>query len=124
MRGNCIFVFISIMLLCEYKVSAQDTFYVSKKNPPVAVQPMRMAAWDTTNRDSIVSYTVEYPSKTGNIWVKAHMTGPWLRVPGDRPRGQRVLFTEIIAVDSTGRKYRQPDRYYVSGYWVPVKLPK
>ena len=123
MRYSFLFMLMSVLLFDQHDIFAQDTFYVKKKNRPVVAAPMRMAAWDTTNKDSIASYTVEYPAKTGNIWVKAHMKGPWLHVPSDRPKGQRVLFTEIIAMDSTGRKYRQPDRFYVSGIWVPVKAP-
>lgn len=102
---------------------AQDTFHVAKKKRPV-VAVLPLVAWDSTNHDSIVSYTVEYPPKSGNIWVVAHMRGPYLLVPVEAPRGKRVLFKDIIAVDSTGKKYRQPDRYYISGIWVPKDPPK
>lgn len=103
-------------------VSAQDTFYVKKKTPQPA--QMQRAAWDTTNRDSIVSYTMEYQKPGSNIYVVLHEKGPRLSAPWEVTRaGRRILYTEIIAVDSNGRKYRQPDRYYAAGVWVPVKTP-
>jgi len=102
---------------------AQDTFHVKKKRPQPA--QLQRAAWDTTNRDSIVSYTVEYQKPGSNIYVVLHKQGPYLIAPWEATQGgKRVLFTEIIAVDSNGRKYRQPDRYYAAGRWVPVKEPK
>lgn len=117
-----ILLLFAFVLAGNKTVSAQDTFYVKKKTPQPA--QMQRAAWDTTNRDSIVSYTMEYQKPGSNIFVVQHNTGP-LRAPWEVARaGRRILFTEIIAVDSNGRKYRQPDRYYVAGVWVPVKEPK
>lgn len=124
MRNYFLLLLISFLLIDQHDILAQDTFYVKKKNAPVVSQPLRMAAWDSTNHDSIISYTVEYPSKTGNIWVIAHLKGPGLYVPNEAPRGKRVLFSDIIAIDSTGTRYRKPDRYYVSGIWVPKDPPK
>lgn len=113
-----------LVILFSGTASAQDTFYVKKKNPAVVMRNAPPAAWDTTNRDSIVSYTMEYQKPGSNIFVVTHNTGP-LRAPWEVARaGRRILFTDIIAIDSNGRKYRQPDRYYVAGTWVPVKAPK
>ncbi|HTF04210.1 MAG TPA: hypothetical protein VK826_09290 [Bacteroidia bacterium] len=66
---------------------------------------------------------MEYQREGSNIWVVAHMNGPYLVTPNDAPRGKRILFTEIIAVDANGRKYRRPDRYYNGGIWVDVQPP-
>ncbi len=120
------FFILVICLFAQSDIFAQDTFYVKKKNSPVVTPgAMTTAAWDTTNRDSIVSYTVEYQKPNGRIWVVLHQTGPYFNIPPEAvSTHKRILFTEIIAVDSNGRKYRQPDRYYVSGYWVQVKPPK
>lgn len=91
-------------------VHAQDTFYVKKKTVLNIDAP-----------DSIVSYTVEYQKPGTNIYARIHMQGPYLYVPAEIPgSSQRVLFTEIIAVDRNGRRYRQPDQYYAGGIWVPA----
>lgn len=116
---------IIVLLLCIsapcVHAFAQDTFYV-KKNPVRTVASPPVAVWNPDNGDSIVSYTVEYQKPGTNIYVVLHEKGPHLLAPWEATtNGKRVLFTEIIAVDSNGRKYRQPDRYYAAGIWVPVK---
>jgi len=123
MRIRVFIILLIVVANASFDLPAQDTFHVAKKKRPV-VAILPLVAWDSTNRDSIVSYTVEYPPKSGNIWVVAHMRGPYLLLPIEAPRGKRVLFKDIIAVDSSGRKYRQPDRYYISGIWVPKDPPK
>jgi hypothetical protein len=116
-------LFFALFVSSQLTLSAQDTFYVKRKTPPQA--QLQMAAWDTTNRDSIVSYTIEYQKPNSNIFVVEHKTESTLWAPWEVARaGRRVLFTDIIAVDNTGRKYRLPDRYYVAEMWVPVKVPK
>lgn len=102
---------------------AQDTFYVKKKNPAAVQRQQQPVVYtDTTTKDSIVSYTAEYQKPGTNIYARIHMKGPYLNIPPDA-QGQRVIFTEIIAVDKNGRKYRMPDRIYAGGYTVPVKEP-
>jgi len=123
MWNNFLLLLLSVLFIGQNDLCAQDTFHVSKKKRPV-VAVLPIATWDSTNHDSIISYTVEYPPKSGNIWVTAHLQGPYLLVPIEAPRGKRILFTDIIAIDSSGRKYRQPDRYYISGIWVPKDPPK
>ncbi len=114
---------VSVFCFVAMNLQAQDTFYVKKKNPQPA--QLQRAAWDTNNRDSIVSYTVEYQKPGSNIYVVLHEKGPQLYAPWEAAReGKRVLFTDIIAIDSNGRRYRQPDRYYALGVWVLVKTPK
>jgi hypothetical protein len=100
---------------------AQDTFYVKKKEAPIIVSDA--VAPDSSNHDSIVSYTMEYQREGSNIWVVAHMGGPYLVPPSDAAPGKRILFTEIIAVDRNGRKYSRPDQYYNGGIWVDVNSP-
>lgn len=112
-----------IFLLCFIKGIAQDTFYVKKKKSAPVVAKKR-PAWDSTNHDSIVSYTLEYQKPNSTIWVKLHQQGPFLQVPNEvYGSGRRVLFTEIIAIDENGQRYRQPDRYWQNGIYVPVKSP-
>ena len=108
-----------LFLLSAGNLHAQDTFYVKKKNTPLT--GTGVVVRDTSKSDSIVSYTVEYQREGSNIWVLAHMNGPFLMVPFDARNGKRVLFKDIIAVDANGRKYRRPDQYYSGGVWVDVK---
>lgn len=118
-------ILFTVFVFCfaAMNLQAQDTFYVKKKSPQPA--QLQRAAWDTNNRDSIVSYTVEYQKPGSNIFVVLHEKGPRLYVPWEASRaGKRILYTAIIAVDSNGRKYRQPDQYYSLGRWFPVKEPK
>lgn len=113
-----------LFILCGtgIQLCAQDTFYVKKRTQVTRVANAPRPAWDSTNTDSIVSYTAEYQKPGTNIYARIHMTGPKLSIPPEvYGRGVRVLFTEIIAVDAQGRKYRQPDRYWINGITVPVK---
>lgn len=114
-----------VLLGCiAQQLQAQDTFYV-KKHTAVQVVQTQIIYADTTVRDSIVSYTAEYQKPGSTIYSRIHMKGPYLQIPPDvQGTGQRVLFTEIIAIDRNGRRYRQPDRYYAGGVWVPAKKPK
>ena len=102
---------------------AQDTFYVKKKTKAV-IAPRRSPVWDSTNTDSIVSYTLEYQKPNSTIWVKLHQQGPHIIMPTEvYGSGRRVLITEIIAIDANGNRYRQPDRYWINGLMVPVAAP-
>jgi hypothetical protein len=117
-----IFTFL-FLLSCSMMMSAQDTFYVKKNSPRLVASPPA-ASWDSTNTDSIVSYTAEYQKPNSNIFVQLHLTGPTLAVPPEVYNGRtRVIFTEIIAVDTNGRKYRQPDCIWLNGVIVPLKTP-
>lgn len=108
---------------CGVDVYGQDTFYVKKKNPAAVQRQQQTVVYtDTTTRDSIVSYTAEYQKPGTNIYARIHMKGPYLTTPPDA-QNQRVIFTEIIAVDKNGRKYRMPDRVYAGGIVVPLKDP-
>jgi hypothetical protein len=118
MRLLLIFLFFCVQL------HAQDTFYVKKKQPRSAVAQTQLPRLDTSWKgDTIITYTAEYKSATGNIWVIAHMKGPRLTPPPDAPPGTRILMTEIIAKNSSGRRYRIPDQYYIAGAYFPVKSP-
>jgi hypothetical protein len=116
------------ILLCFFFVCgslyAQDTFHVKKKQPRPAVAATQLPRLDTSwNGDTVITYTAEYKSATGNIWVVVHMKGPRLSPPPEAPPGARILLTEIIAKDSSGRRYRIPDQYYIAGAYFPVKSP-
>lgn len=117
------FLFLLLLLGNASSLSAQDTFYVKKKTKAV-VAPRRMLTWDSTNTDSIVSYTLEYQKPNSTIWVKLHQQGPHIIMPVEvYGSGRRVLITEIIAIDANGNRYRQPDRYWINGLMVPVAPP-
>ena len=112
-----------IGVLLSISSPAQDTFYVKKKNPPVT-QVLERPVWDSTNTDSIVSYTVEFQRPGTNIWVVLHEEGPELSVPSaayGQSGGTRVWFRDIIAVDQNGQKYKQPDRMWKSGIMVTLE---
>jgi hypothetical protein len=116
-----------LFFLCGNAValSAQDTFYVKKKTKPVIAQRQQVFTWDSTNTDSIVSYTLEYQKPNSTIWVKLHQQGPYIVMPHEvYGSGRRVLITDIIAIDANGRRYRQPDRYWINGLMVPVAPAK
>lgn len=99
--------------------AAQDTFYVKRKTPSSSDLQTRVANADTISHDSIITYTCEYRKPGSNIWTVNHMKGPYLEVPDEVfGTGTRVLFTEIIAIDRNGRRYRKPDRYYSGGVYV------
>jgi hypothetical protein len=116
MRASLFF----LLFLCSAASAlAQDTFYVKKKSPALVQASPVVVYADTTLRDSIVSYTAEFQKPGTNIYARVHMKGPRLSIPPEA-QGQRITFTEIIAVDRTGRKYRLPDRMYAGGYMVPV----
>jgi hypothetical protein len=113
-----------LFFLCgKISLSAQDTFYVKKPTKRV-VTVQRQLQWDSTNTDSIISYTLEYQKPNSTIWVKLHQQGPHIIMPTEvYGSGRRVLITEIIAMDENGVRYRQPDRYWINGLMVPVKAP-
>ena len=119
------FFFTLILLVCAGMgcfISAQDTFYVKKNARHEVVQ--HRTAWDSTNVDSIISYTVEYHKPNSTISMRLHQQGPTLQLPSEvYGSGRRVLFTDIIVVDDQGRRYRQPDRYWQNGITVPVNTP-
>lgn len=117
---RCLLVF----LMFANFIHAQDTFHVKKKQPRPVVAATQLPRLDTAwNGDTVISYTAEYKSATGNIWVVAHLYGPRLSPPREAPPGTRILFTEIIAKDSSGRRYRISDQYYIAGAYFPVKSP-
>lgn len=114
---------LAFMLFTNF-IHAQDTFHVKKKQPRPPATDVQLARLDTSwNGDTVISYTAEYKSATGNIWVVVHMYGPRLSPPREAPPGTRMLFTEIIAKDSSGRRYRISDQYYIAGAYFPVKSP-
>ncbi len=107
-------------------VSAQDTFYVKKKQPRQVVNNAR-PAWTADNKDSIVSYTVEFQRPGSNVYVVLHEKGPYLNHPTAAygPNGLvRLIYTDIIAIDQNGVRYRQPDLVKYNGVTVPLKAPK
>jgi hypothetical protein len=117
------FILLILLLSLAGTISAQDTFYVKKK-PAVTVTNR---AWtDSSNHDSLVSYTVEYQKPGSNLFIVLHEYGgrtfsiPWEATQN----GNRILVRDIIRIDDNGRRYRQPDMYYAGGYWVPVKPAK
>lgn len=113
-----------VFILLSGFIHAQDTFYVKKKQPRPAVVATQLPRLDTSwNGDTVISYTAEYKPAAGNIWVVVHMKGPRLSPPHEAPPGARILLTEIIAKDSSGRRYRIPDQYYIAGAYFPVKSP-
>jgi hypothetical protein len=107
-------------------MNAQDTFYVKKKRP-VQVADNPRPAWTADNKDSIVSYTLEFQKPGSNVFVVVHEKGPYLKIPYEAygPRGPvRIIYTEIIAIDQNGIRYRQPDLVRYNGVIVPLKEPK
>lgn len=117
---RCLLVF----LMFANFIHAQDTFHVKKKQPRPAVAVIQLPRLDTAwNGDAVISYTAEYKPSSGHIWVVVHMNGPRLSPPREAPPGTRILLTEIIAKDSSGRRYRIPDQYYIAGAYFPVKSP-
>ena len=126
MRLGFIYIILCVTLIAvPCTVHAQDTFYVKKKNKYTVVQQdvqPRFNPGDTTIRDSILTYTAEFKKPGSNVWVVIHCKGPFLMVPSEAygQQNSRVLFSEIVCADKTGRRYRIPDRYYLSGIWAPV----
>lgn len=117
---------IACCILFAGSLSAQDTFYVKKKQTPVpgGVKPAAVQDWEN---DSIVSYTMEYQKPGTNTWVLLHLLGPYLTLPAEvytKDGGTRVWFRDIIAVDANGKKYKQPDRLWKSGVWVTLDQQK
>lgn len=116
------FLLIVGLLLFANAIFAQDTFYVKKSRKAEVARPSPVV-WEPENTDSIVSYTVEFQKPGTNIWVVLHESGPRLGIPlaAYGPNGtSRVYFKDIIAVDSNGRKYKQPDRLWKGGVWVTL----
>jgi hypothetical protein len=97
----------------------QDTFYVKKSIPP-QVTPVQQRIADSSHHDSIVSYTLQYQKANSNIWIVRHEKGPYIMVPSGSEAEGRILISDVIAVDSAGRKYRKPDQYYMGGVWADV----
>lgn len=98
---------------------AQDTFYV-KKNPTPTITQQVQTVVDSSENDSIVSYTLQYRKANSNIWIVRHEKGPHIYVPASSEYTGRVLISDIIAVDKNGVKYRKPDKYYSGGIWAEV----
>lgn len=117
-----IFIFVWIIVFGGNSF-AQDTFYVKKKQQKQIVNNAR-PVWTENNRDSIVSYTVEFQKPGSNVYVVLHEKGPYLRnpTPAYGPRGcARLIFTEIIAIDQNGVRYRQPDLVRYNGVTVLLR---
>lgn len=117
-----LFRFISLFLFVGFGLTmhAQDTFYVKKKPPQHTVTQKERVAIDSSDNDSIVSYTLQYKKRNSNLWVVRHEKGPRINVPHNSEYEGRVLITDIIAVDKNGVKYRKPDKYYSGGIWADV----
>ena len=117
------FLLLTGLFLFSGLLSGQDTFYVKKKNTPAWVTggagTVVAPEYDT---DSIISYTVEYQRPGTNTWVVLHMTDPYLIVPSEAYSGggTRVWFRDIMAIDASGRKYKQADRMWKGGVWVTL----
>jgi hypothetical protein len=114
------------ILLFSFVMNAQDTFYVKKKQP-VQVTNSQRPAWTADNNDSIVSYTMEFQKPGSNVFVVVHEKGPYLKIPYEAygPNGHvRIIYTEIIAIDQNGVRYRQPDLVRYNGITVPLKETK
>ena len=115
-------LFFLFAALCGNYLCAQDTFYVKKKKPAQVANAPRV--WTPDSKDSIVSYTVEFRKPGSNVYVVLHEKGPYLLTPMGAygPTGAvRCIFTEIVAVDPNGRRYRQPDMVRYNGVTVPLK---
>jgi hypothetical protein len=114
---------ILMVLSCSIIANAQDTFYVKKKQSKQVVTNAR-PVWTADNKDSIVSYTVEFQKPGTNVYVVLHEKGPYLGTPTAAygPKGLvRLIYTDIIAIDSNGVRYRQPDLIRYNGVTVPLK---
>lgn len=110
-------------LICMFigiMAHAQDTFYVKKNTPRETVVQSERAPIDSSENDSIVSYTMQYKKANSNIWIVRHEKGPQFVTPMGSEYDGRILFSDIIAVDKNGVKYRKPDKYYTRGIWVEV----
>lgn len=120
------FLLATLIFVLTENLCGQDTFYVKKKQPKQVVNNAR-PVWTADNKDSIVSFTVEFQKPGTNVYVVLHEKGPGLNTPIGAYGQQgavRCIFTEIIAIDQNGVRYRQPDLVRYNGVTVPLTVPK